>query len=57
MRRARADRLTPAEGLVLLALCLASLVGFLMGIALSPFFPVIAADLRTTVALLGGARG
>ena len=53
MRRARADRLTPAEGLVLLALCLVSLVGFLMGIALSPFFPVMAADLRTTVALLG----
>ena len=53
MRHARADRLTPADVLVLLAICLASLVGFLIGVALSPFFPVIAADLRTTVALLG----
>lgn len=38
---------------VLAAICLAPLVGFLLATALSPFFPVIAADLGTSVALLG----
>src|SRR5215218_10067240 len=39
--------------LVLAVICLAPLVGFLLATALSPFLPVIAADLRTSVALLG----
>lgn len=38
---------------VLAAICLAPLVGLLLATALSPFFPLIAADLGTSVALLG----
>jgi MFS family permease len=38
---------------VLAAICLAPLVGLLLATALSPFFPVIAADLGVPVALLG----
>jgi predicted MFS family arabinose efflux permease len=38
---------------LLAAICLAPLVGFLLATALSPFFPLIAADLRVSVALLG----
>lgn len=39
--------------LLLGVICLAPLVGFLLATALSPFLPAIAADLRTSVALLG----
>jgi predicted MFS family arabinose efflux permease len=39
--------------LVLAVICLAPLVGFLLATALSPFLPVIAADLHVSVALLG----
>ena len=43
-----------AGGWLLLAtICLAPLVAFLLAVALSPFFPVVAAELGTTVALLG----
>ncbi len=38
---------------LLAAICLAPLVGLLLATALSPFFPVIAADLHSSVALLG----
>ncbi len=38
---------------ILAAICLAPLVGLLLATALSPFFPLIAADLHTSVALLG----
>lgn len=48
---------TPRRGAggpgVLAAICLAPLVGFLLATAPSPFFPVIAADLGISVALLG----
>ena len=39
--------------MLLAVICLAPLVGFLLATALSPFFPVIAADLEISVALLG----
>ena len=39
--------------LVLAVICLAPLVGFLLATALSPFLPVIAAELGLSVALLG----
>jgi MFS transporter, DHA1 family, inner membrane transport protein len=38
---------------LLTTICLAPLVGFLIGVALTPFFPAIAQDLGTSVALLG----
>ena len=34
-------------------ICLAPLVGFLIGVALTPFFPAVAQDIGTSVALLG----
>ena len=39
--------------LLLAVICLAPLTGFLLATAVSPFLPVIAADLHTSVALLG----
>ena len=41
------------QPLLLATICLAPLVGFLIGVALTPFFPAIAHDLGTSVALLG----
>lgn len=45
----------PREGgpLLLAVICLAPLVGLLLATALSPFFPLIAADLHISVGLLG----
>lgn len=48
-----AVRDTTASGWLVASICLALMVGFLLGIALSSFLPVSAADLGTPVALLG----
>lgn len=41
------------QPLLLATICLAPLVGFLIGVALTPFLPAIAQDLGTSVAVLG----
>ena len=51
--RAESGRDAAGDGRLLAAICFAALVGFLLASALSPFFPLIAADLGTSVALLG----
>ena len=43
----------PAEGRLLLALCVASFLGTLSFVAPAPFFPEMAPDLDTTIPLLG----
>jgi predicted MFS family arabinose efflux permease len=51
--RADNERAAAGDGRLLAAICFAALVGFLLASALSPFFPLIADDLGTSVALLG----